>query len=128
MLWGIAIITIGALMSSRGYDRGLLTPTEKDAFVSFDTHHPKLRKGEAPLYYPTFSGPVYSLEIFIPLVKFGQEDRWAPNAQLGTPVLDGWNWTTTGWLLRLYLWFEAAAGWLLSTFFVAGLTPIVRSR
>ena len=32
-----------------------------------------------------------------------------------------------GRFLRVYLWVHIALGWLLTTLFVAGLTPLVRS-
>jgi len=67
--------------------------------------------------YQKFSAPVCALDTFLPIINLGQKHRWMPNPQLG-----GW-----GKYLRMYLWGHIGLGWLLTTLFVAGLTPIVRS-
>jgi hypothetical protein len=60
---------------------------------------------------------VYAVDTFLPIITFGQKDHWTPNSSAGA---DG------AWLRR-YLWMHIWLGWLLTTLFVAGLTPIVRS-
>jgi hypothetical protein len=104
------------------YNTDLITPTDRAAYNA------------APSYYQPFSPIVYSIDTFLPIINLGQKDRWTPNANHGPPVdLSRWlpipsaNWLTTGWLLRLWLWVQTGLGWLLTTLFVAGLTPIVRN-
>ncbi len=53
---------------------------------------------------------MYSMDVFIPLVNFHQAKFWLPKA---------------GWL-RGYLWLHTAAGWVLTSLLVAGLTGLVR--
>jgi hypothetical protein len=60
------------------------------------------------MVHQKFSAPVYTLDTFLPIINFGQKDKWMPNPHLG-------------------VWGHIGLGWLLTTLFVAGLTPIVRS-
>ncbi len=117
MYCGLIIVGLGWLLFSQGYAIGAITPTDKEAFRIFETYHPKQHHGEPPRYYPRFSAAVYSLDAFLPIINFGQKDHWMPNPNEGA----------CGELLRRYLWFHVALGWLLTTLFVAGLTPLVRS-
>jgi len=117
LLWGVGVILLGTALFCHGYAAGEITPTDKEAYSSFETYPPKERHGEPPLYYHKFSAPVYALDTFLPIINLGQKDRWMPNPHLG-----GW-----GKYLRMYLWGHIGLGWLITTLFVAGLTPIVRS-
>jgi hypothetical protein len=58
---------------------------------------------------------VYSLDTFLPIIDLHQEKNWWPDA--------GRRW---GWALRVWLWFEICAGWILSTLFLAGVTGLIR--
>ncbi len=58
---------------------------------------------------------VYSIDLFVPLIDFGQAKHWLPN--LGT-VSERFRW---------YVWGHIAAGWILSTLTAVGLTGLVRS-
>lgn len=118
LCWGVGIVTLGFFLFGHGYYEGAITPSDKDAFSTFEVHHPKLHHGYPPPYYPRFSPLVYSLDTFLPIISFGQKDHWMPNPNTG-----GW-----GYWLRAYQWiFHVGLGWVLTTLFVAGLTPIVRS-
>ena len=95
-----------------------MTPTDKEAYQIFETHLPKEGcHGDPPPYYKEFSPVVYSLDNFLPIINLGEKDHWMPNPHEGG----------LGGFLRVYLWIHIALGWLLTTLFVAGLTPIVRS-
>ncbi len=125
--WALLFIAIGSGLF--WYNADLITPTDRVAQFSASQFDAMARAD-----YPAFSPVVYSLDAFLPIVSLGQKDRWAPNAYRGRVVhVPLWlpfrvdEWLTTGWLLRLYLWVDIGLGWLLTTLFVAGLTPIVRS-
>ena len=64
-----------------------------------------------PIGYPKFHSVVFSLDVFVPLVDFHQENYWIPVTSRGRTML---------WLLK-------ALGWLLSTFTVAALMRQIRS-
>lgn len=118
LCWGFGFVMLGFLLFRHGYYEGAITPSDKDAFSTFEVHHPKLHHGNPPPYYPRFSPLVYSLDAFLPIISFGQKDHWMPNPNIG-------RW---GYWLRVYQWiFHVGLGWVLTTLFVAGLTPIVRS-
>ncbi len=58
---------------------------------------------------------IYSLDTFLPISSFHQEEYWMPRAN------DVW-----GSLLLCYFWVHIALGWILTTLGVAGLTGLVR--
>lgn len=62
--------------------------------------------------YPKFSPWVYSLDSFLPLVDFHQEDYWTPES--------GW------WAKDWYLPFHIASGWVIATLFAASFTKLAR--
>ena len=77
--------------------------------------------------YPRFNSIIYSAEMFVPPVKFYQAEYWLPNANRGSLVLPcGCVTLTWGGALRGYLWFHIAAGWFLTTIWVAGLTGVIK--
>ncbi len=118
LCWGIGIVMFGFLLFGLGYYEGAITPSDKDAYCTFAAHDTNLHHGNPPPYYPRFSPLVYSLDTFLPIISFGQKDHWMPNPNTG-------RW---GYWLRVYQWiFHVGLGWVLTTLFVAGLTPIVRS-
>ena len=59
---------------------------------------------------------MYSLDTFLPIVDFGQQQRWQPNTNGGL-----------GWFALVAYWFEVASGWFISTLFVIGFTRLVRT-
>jgi hypothetical protein len=118
LLWSIGVVAFGWVLFWSGYRAGAITPTDKDAYARFENYYcPADNHGEPPPYYPRFSSLVYAVDTFLPIITFGQKDHWTPNSSAGA---DG------AWLRR-YLWMHIGLGWLLTTLFVAGLTPIVRS-
>ena len=116
-----------------------MVPTDKDAFAEFRA------TGRAPTYYPPFSPLIYALENSLPLIKFGQDDHWQPADPPGLSAIShsshsGFRAKFKLWLfkhlrvkitsanaLRWLRWIMIALGWLLATFFVAGLTGIIRT-
>lgn len=60
---------------------------------------------------PKFNSLVYSIDTFVPLVDLYQAKYWLPKSRV----------------LRLYHWVHIAAGWILTTLLVIGLTGLVRT-
>jgi len=111
----LLVILAGAVLFKVGYHTAFIMPTGKDAF-SKET-------------YPRFNAFVYSLETFVPLIKLGLEDYWAPNANKG-PVLihfDSFPLLASGGLFRIYLWLHIILGWVLTSLWVAGLTGLLKT-
>ena len=69
--------------------------------------------------YPEFNAFIYSLESFVPLVKFDQSDNWKCDANRGT------RWCrrlAVGSLLRCYWWLHIISGWVLKALWVGAVT------
>ena len=137
-IWYLCGLTaLGWLVHRRAQRVGAMAPTDKDAYADF-------HKGETRLRCQPFSPLIYSLENCIPLVKFGQDESWQPdpNPQLREPevakgklrrILDSAldfvvrDWAVSPEALRWFRWIMIGLGWLLATFFVAGLTGIIKA-
>jgi hypothetical protein len=120
----IFFVLLGTVLFWSGYQRGVLTPVEKDAAEYFEKtrqagSNPQLIIPSPPAGYQPFNAFFYSLESFLPLVKLHQEDYWLPNAALKR------KW---GMGLRYYLWIHILAGWFFSAMLVAGVTGLVHPQ
>lgn len=73
--------------------------------VAFGAHHPPpLKAGEAPPFNPV----LYTLDLLLPIISFGQEDAFGPR---------GWQqWLAAGLV---------ASGWILATTIATGITRIL---
>lgn len=138
---GITLLAVlGLVIHRRAEVAKAMAPTDKDAYKEFRTN------GKIPDGYPPFSPLVYTIENCIPLVKFGQDDRWQPDpnpAPKSIPRfqeqgiwarLKYWfritlpTWIVTPQALRGLRWTMIALGWVLATFFVAGLSGLIKSN
>ena len=117
-----------------------MAPTEKDAYIAFRAC------GRLPAQYPPFNPLIYSVEVCVPLVKLGQDDRWQPDPVACPPAeappevasrrrrIEHWlaahilDPFVTPTRLHWIRWIMIGFGWLLVTFFVAGITGIVKSN
>jgi hypothetical protein len=71
---------------------------------------------------------LYSLDVFLPFVDLHQEHYWWPDEALqGECEIAGRKVLIRGSTLRVYLWLQIIAGWLLSAIFVAGVTGLIRN-
>jgi hypothetical protein len=71
--------------------------------------------------YPGFSGPIYALDHFLPIVDFGQATMWHPRVD---PVNGSFN--LVGWFLTGLNWLLVASGWLLTTLLVTAASGVMR--
>ncbi|SNB69223.1 hypothetical protein [Thermoflexus hugenholtzii] len=111
LLWSLAFVIIGALIFGWADASNLMAPSSPEILTD-----PLYRaSGTIPPDYPRFQALAYSLDAFLPIVDLHQESFWLPDAS-----------KPFGALVRLYLWIHIAAGWLLSTLFVSGVTGLVR--
>ncbi|MGH7932863.1 MAG: hypothetical protein ACREQN_06795 [Candidatus Binataceae bacterium] len=79
-------------------------------------------------YYEPISALFYSVDVFLPIHSLHQEDYWLPKAEpwrFAWPSASSW-FVPWGWWLRIWLWIEIIAGWVLTGLFLAGLTGFVR--
>jgi hypothetical protein len=132
--WILLFVLFGAGLFSWGYRARLITPTEESAYMAF------ARTGEPPLHYPAFSGFIYSLENFLPVVDLHQGIYWRPNplhARLGgkadsadeADLPDGMTARSAAaaTFLRWYLWLHILAGWTITPLLFAGLSGLLRN-
>jgi hypothetical protein len=120
----VFFVLLGTALFWSGYQRGVLTPVDKDAAEYFEKvrqvkSNTQLIVPSPPAGYQPFNPFFYSLESFLPLVKLHQEDYWLPNAALKRKWGAG---------LRYYLWIHILAGWFFSAMLVAGVTGLVHSQ
>lgn len=126
----VVLILLGTILFWGGYSCGLISPTTNSAYE-------KDAGGAIPLAtkqktinpdYPVFNPIAYSMESFLPLVKFDQSANWQPNAnRIANLRIGGWNGVVTGSALRWYLWFHIVSGWVLTTLWVGAVTGLVKS-
>ena len=97
------VLLLGWLVFGYAGSHGALAPTETEAYKAFIAGSP------LPSAYPTLNPFVYTLDNAVPLVKLGQDEKWAPDRRYR-----GTNWFTDYWFLvwsrvvLVYLgWFQA---------------------
>jgi hypothetical protein len=101
-----------------------MTPTDLDAHNKY------------PLHYPKFQPFIYSLENSLPVIKFGQVDRWQPAPSLSRASAGSscscsslcWFFFLCfpPWALHFIRESQIFVGWFLTTMAIAGLTGLVR--
>jgi len=136
--YSLALAALGWVVFRRAQRVGAMAPKDKDAYAEF--HH---NEGKVPASCQPFNPLIYSFENCIPLVKLGQDEFWQPDpnpkhreAKVGRgkfrravdSVLDSVvpEWAVTPGALLWFRWIVIGLGWLLATFFVAGLTGILK--
>lgn len=123
-LKGFALfLALGCVLFGLGYCCGLITPSNVDTYAANDGTEP----GDISPDYPKFNFIMYSIDTFVPIMNFHQQGYWLPNPNQGVIQQIPWIPLSAGGFLRFYLWFHIAAGWVLTTLFVVGLTGLIRS-
>lgn len=123
----MALVIVGSLTYSLGYRSGSVVPTQKDAYVVFESGC------FPPPEYERFHPLPYSLENSFPLVKLGIQEKWAPAPDMAINTciparIDSWprRFFTSAKFLRYFRWIQISLGWVLTTLFVGGVTGILR--
>src|SRR5262249_27556987 len=126
----VLIILLGWFLFAFGFSHDLISPAKEGAcakdsqgqFVLDNSGRPKIFED-----YPVFNPFVYSLESFIPLIKFDQSASWTPNANRGMKISIFRRPVQTGALLRYYLYCHITIGWLLTSLWVGAVTGLIKS-
>ncbi len=106
-------VLAGWLLFSLGYREGVVLPSSEQVYEQF------LRSGTLPPSYPSFNPLIYSLDTFLPLTDFHQEDYWYPNPNRTCRSLR--RPEPCGVVLHWYLGVHILAGWVFAILGVAGL-------
>jgi sRNA-binding regulator protein Hfq len=127
----VAMIVLGTFLFHCGFSNDLVTPAKENVYAKAPNGQLELDKSGRPKIvenYPVFNAFVYSLESFIPLIKFDQSANWTPNANRRADIsIFHVQVPFTGRFLRYYLYSHIAAGWLLTSLWVGAVTGLVKS-
>jgi hypothetical protein len=122
----VAVMVFSGIVFEFGYEKKVIVPTEDKAFLQGALKPLPLKNGGRQVLedYPKFNAAMYSIETFVPFLKMGLSEHWAPNAHLTQPaeLPKGW-----GRFLRYYLWGHIMVGWVLTTLWVGAITGLVKS-
>jgi hypothetical protein len=87
-----------------------------------EKYYPAAGKNEnEPVAYPKFNSFVYTLENGVPLVKLGQDEKWAPNQKNPSK-----QWWANYWFLMSVRWLLILSGWLQATVLAAALSGLFK--
>jgi len=129
-IYGLVLISmIGTCFYFLGFQIGSVLPTDRDNYSTF-TKNRNISAG-----YERFHVFAYSVENAFPLVKFGIQDKWGPSPDIQAPPDKPVGWEAkylrsviSPTFLRWFRWGQIAAGWFLTTFFVIGVTGLIREK
>ncbi len=116
----VFVVVLGCLLFGVGASYGLMVPAKAEAYVTGADGKQHVSENYAQL-----NPLMYSLDVFTPLIDLDQADYWLPSASRGQELSLGPISTTTGGLLRGYMWFHIIAGWVLSSLLFVGLTGTI---
>ena len=104
-------VLLGWLVFGYAGTNRALAPTEAEAYKTFAANQP------LPGTYPVLNSFVYTLENAVPLVRLGQDDKWAPDKRY-----PGTSWFTNYWFLMWSRWMLILFGWVQATVLAAALS------
>jgi hypothetical protein len=121
--WISAIfILLGSVGFKYGHDLKVIRPPEARAYVDGKGEGDKVLR-----VHPRFNSFAYSAETFVPLLKLGISQYWAPNPKGRIQRDPGIQRSLSGNFFRYYLWFHIIAGWILSALWVGAITGIAKT-
>jgi len=101
VLWSLTIlIVLGTLLFWNAERGGAMVPRDREAYTAWAQGKPY---GSG---YPKFQPIIYTVENALPLVKLGQDDKWAPDPSRRPAYY---------WLLAGFRWFLIFFGWFQAT-------------
>jgi hypothetical protein len=123
----------GAAIFSVGYQAGWMRPASEVYLQHVDYNF----RGALPKDYEPFKPLIYSADVIVPIISFGEHHYWAPRDGTEWPVPPKQNiwwwpknqtislpWYLTG-LPKVYFWLETLIGWLLTTVVAARFTGLL---
>jgi hypothetical protein len=124
----ILVFLLGAGIYFIGFQVGSIVPTEEKNNISF-TATRALLPG-----YERFHVLAYSLDNSFPPIKLGIQDKWGPSPDIQTAPATTANWAVRGLrpiispgFVRWFRWLQIVLGWILTTFFLIGVTGLIRN-
>jgi hypothetical protein len=111
----VILVLLGWGIYANARSAGALVPKEEQACQFYKAN------GLAPAHYEPLSPIAYSIENSLPLVKLGQTEYWQPDPNPAPGV-------SSPRLLFGFQRLQVLLGWILATFFVAGVTGIVQKH
>jgi hypothetical protein len=116
LCWLALLCAVGWTISCWGHSNNLIVPTDKDAYTY------SLQHGDVPDYYPHFRALRFTIEQTFPAINLGMSGSWSAD---GVPLKSERQGFATG--IRAWFFVQRLFGWLLSIFFIAGITGLVKS-
>jgi hypothetical protein len=104
------VTLLGSCIFKYAESQGSIAPTSKEPYAAWS------KGGPYDLAYPRFNPIVYSLENGLPLVKLGQDDKWAPD-----PGHRSASWIASYTFLSWFRWFLILAGWAQATILASAI-------
>jgi hypothetical protein len=102
----LLILLWGSLTYRSAWYQQEIQPTVQSASNQVSSNAPSIGKVTFSNAYPAFNPWIYTLENELPLVKFGMDDKWAPDPGLIARQRAG-----RYWYLAALRWFLILAGW-----------------
>lgn len=126
-IWSLALVFLTTVFSYQTWHKGDFVPNSSIVLVDNEWRsYAKDREGnparewstksETGRDYETFNPFSYALDVFVPIIDFGQESAWAPSTERG------W-WGQQLYWLR---WLIKTLGWIITALGAAAVTGIIR--
>jgi len=116
LYWLALFCAVGWAISCWGHSSKLIVPTDKDAYAY------SLQHGDVPEYYPHFNALRFTIEQSLPAINLGISSSWSAD---GAPQNSECPGFATG--IRAWFFVQRLFGWLLSIFFIVGITGLAKS-
>ena len=127
LYWLVMIWVAWGALYYVGFLAGIVVPTDKENYSLFVENRSVLPS------YEQFHVTAYSLENSFPLIKLGIQDKWEPSpdnaaAPERLPACAGriLRPVVSPGFLRWARWVQIGLGWVLTTFFAAGVSGLIR--
>jgi hypothetical protein len=113
LIWMLGFIILGRILFGWGYERKIITPLAKEAYVISNVETRDVLRDDYPKFNPLF----YSVDLFIPVISLQQKNYWVPTRDQPR---------CCSVLLRYYLPVHVIAGWILTTLLLGALSGLIR--
>ena len=126
-IWSLALVFLTTFIAYQTWHKGDFVPNSSIVLVDNEWRsyakdregnpaHEWSTKSETGRDYETFNPFSYALDVFVPIIDFGQESAWAPSTERG------W-WGQQLYWLR---WLIKTLGWIITALGAAAVTGIIR--
>jgi hypothetical protein len=112
----VLLCALGWIVSYWGYYNKVIVPTDNAAYMY------SVQNGCVPNSYPRFSATKFTIEQSLQVINLGISSSWSAD---GVPQNLEHQRFATG--IRIWFLVQRVFGWLLSIFFIAGITGLAKS-